>query len=124
MKLKRDIPPEYLTMLEAYFSHDAEKWNEWLASQGHEPFDDSPVCLANIPQEAWMENTNVLPTPAIQKYLDSGDVLTPHTIEMMELAMERDYGVKAPWYITSEVPYYNKETEAPVVQNFYLGKES
>ena len=72
-----------------------------------------------------MENCKVVTPPAVQKYLDSGDILTPHTIEMMELAIEKAYGVEAPWYITSQVPYYDAENEeSPTVEYFYLGRES
>lgn len=123
MSKKRHPSDEEFAMLDAMFSMDPHLWNAWLTSQGHEIFDDRPICLANIPQDQWTENTKLLPTPGIQRYLDSDDILTPHTIEMMELAMERDYGVKAPWYVTSVVPFFDKETEAPVVEYFYLGRE-
>lgn len=125
MNPKREPTPEEFAMLDAMFSEDPQAWNEWLVSQGHEPFHDLPECLALIPKDEWMENTKVVTPPAVQKYLDTGDILTPHTIQMMELAIEKAYGVEAPWYITSAVPYYNPEKgEHPVVEYFYLGRES
>jgi len=123
MKPKRHPTPEEFTMLDAMFNTDPEAWNNWLVSQGHEPFLDLPECLALIPKSEWSVNTKILPTPGIQKYLDSGDALTYHTIEMMELAMERDYQVEDPWFIIATVPFC-KEGEAPVVEYFYLGKKS
>jgi hypothetical protein len=33
--------------------------------------------------------------------LASGDVLTDHTIDMMEIAIENAYQVTSPWYVTS-----------------------
>lgn len=112
-------------MLDAMFSEDPAAWNEWLMSQGHEPFLDLPECLALIPKDQWVDGTKVVTPPGVQKYLDTGDILSPHTIEMMELAIEKAYGVEAPWYITSVVPYYNSEKgEHPAVENFRLGKES
>lgn len=124
MNPKRELSDDEVMMLDAMSSNDPAAWDNWLTLQGYEPFDDRPICLANVPQSEWTNNTKILPTPGIQKYLDSGDTLTPHTIEMMELAMERDYAVEPPWYITSVVPFYDKETESPVVEYFYLGKES
>ena len=110
-------------MLDAMFSMDPAKWNDWLASQGHEPFDDRPACLALIPKNEWMENTKVVTLPAIQKYLDSDDILTDHTIDMMELATEKAYGVTEPWYVTSIREGTEEEGDLSV-KYFYLGKES
>jgi hypothetical protein len=124
MQPKRQPTDEEFTMLEAMLCDDPAIWDAWLASQGHEPFLNLPICLAKIPPEEWLINTKIMTTPAIQKYLDSGDTLTPHTIEMMELAMESAYNVQAPWYITAVVPYFNSENgESPVMEYFYLGKE-
>lgn len=125
MNPKRQPSEEELTILDTIFSEDPGAWNQWLASQGHDPFLDLPECLAMIPKDQWVNNTKVVTPPAVQKYLDTGDTLTPHMIEMMELAIERAYGVEAPWYITATTPYYNPEQgEAPEVEYFYLGKES
>jgi hypothetical protein len=125
MKQKRMPSEAEFTMLEAMFSTDPQGWNQWLVSQGHEPFLDLPECIALIPKDEWVDGTKVVTPPAVQKYLDTGDTLTPHTIEMMELAIEKAYGVEAPWYITSAVPYYNPEKgETPVVEYFRLGSES
>ena len=66
-----------------------------------EDFSDlGPENIAAIPQDQWEDCTQVAPPPAIQRYLDSDDILTNHTIDMMELAMEKVFGVAAPWFIT------------------------
>jgi len=121
---KRELTLEDYALIDALFD-DPKAWNNWLVSQGHEPFLDLPECLALIPKDKWMEDTKVVTPPAVQKYLDSGDILTPHTIEMMELAIEKAYGVEAPWYITAATPYYNAANgESPTVEYFRLGRES
>jgi hypothetical protein len=43
----------------------------------------------------------ILPTPDVAKYLASGDVLTDKTINSMEIAIETQYGIKAPYYVDS-----------------------
>jgi hypothetical protein len=123
MSPKRNPSEEEFAMLDAMFSLDPDVWNAWLVSQGHEPFLDLPECLALIPKDQWSVNTKILPTPGVQKYLDTGDTLTYHTIEMMERAMERDYQVEAPWYIMATVPFC-KEGDDPVVEDFRLGRET
>ena len=65
-------------MLDAMFNTDPQAWNTWLVSKGYEPFLDLPECLALIPKDQWTNNTKVVTPPAVQKYLNSGDILTPH----------------------------------------------
>lgn len=102
MKQKR-IPDQYeLKMLNALFSPNPAAWDQWVKSQGIQPDQDLPICLANLPQDQWIPFSKVLPPPDIQRYIDSDDDLTNHTIDMMELAMERDYKVTEPWYINCE----------------------
>jgi hypothetical protein len=60
-----------------------------------------PEDISAVPQNQWVNGTQVIPPPAIERYLASGDILTDHTIDMMELAMEKAFGVKSPWYISS-----------------------
>lgn len=68
--------------------------------------DDSPIDLSASPREEWplLVFSKVLPTPAIQRYLDSGDLFTHEAINKMELALETHYGIieEDDWYITSE----------------------
>jgi hypothetical protein len=52
-------------------------------------------------QLAAFEGFKVLPTPAVCKYLATGDELSTETIDSMEIALERDYNIQAPWFITS-----------------------
>ena len=67
----------------------------------NEDFSDlGPEDISSIPQDQWVDCTELVPPPAIQRYLNSGDSLTNHTIEMMEAAMERALGVKEPWFVT------------------------
>lgn len=98
MKTKKTITHDP-SLLSAMLSDDPEAMVKWAADNGITLDPDVPVCLANVPPERWQDCCKVLPTPAIQRYLESGDTLTDHTIDMMELALEKAYGVTAPWYI-------------------------
>ena len=109
-------------MIAAVFSTDPKAWDEWSRKMGFQPNPDLPICLANLPPEEWIENCKVLPPPAIQRYLDSDDTLTTHTIDMMELAMERDYKLLPPWCITS-IRSGTEEDENLAVEYFYLLKD-
>lgn len=122
MTTKRHPGEAEFTMLDAAFSKNPEDWDNWVRAQGLQPDPDLPVCLASFPPEAWVDCCKVLPTPAVQRYLDSGDTLTNHAIDMMELALERDYGVSAPWCVVS----HRKGREADgtlAVDYFYLLQE-
>ena len=85
-----------------------------------EDFSDlTPQNLASIPQDQWMEGSDVIPPDAIQRYLDSDDILTDHTIDMMEEAMDKAFGCQPPWSICS----FRNGSEADgnlSVQKFYL----
>ena len=65
---------------------------------------EETIDLNGIPRDqlALHECANVLPTPAITRYLASGDTLTHEAINKMELALEEHYHLEHPWYITSE----------------------
>lgn len=63
-------------------------------------FTDEPEPLALLDSE-WISGAKVPIPAAIARYLASGDVLTDHTIDMMECAMETAYNVTTPWFITS-----------------------
>ena len=60
-----------------------------------------PQDIPPIPREHWQDFTPLLPPAAIARYLASGDILTAHTIHMLEEAMESTYGVSDPWYVTA-----------------------
>jgi hypothetical protein len=102
MKQKRMPTEAEFQMLEAMFSKDPAAWSRWIIDQGYVPDLDLPLSLSNIPIEQWPDLSKVIPTSGIQAYLASGDQLTNFTIDMMELAMERDYGVTMPWFIDCE----------------------
>jgi hypothetical protein len=102
MKPKREPSEAEFAMLDAMFSKNPAAWDDWVRSQGYEPDQDLPVCLANIPPAEWQDLSKVIPTPGVQAYLNTGDLLTNHTLDMMELALERDYAVTEPWFIDCE----------------------
>lgn len=113
MKRKQDIP-------------DAE-FRQLLIALGFNPDEDfsdlQPEDLSAIPKDQWEECSRVTPPPAILRYLQSGDTLTHHTINMMEIAIEKTCGVDAPWYITS-MRDGTEEDGNLSVRYFYLLKES
>jgi len=88
-----------LGFIEAMCSNDPAAWDAWGKSHGFTTVEDVPVDLTSIPKKNWIDNSMILPTSAIQSYLDSGDTLTQHTIRMMELAMEKAFGIEDPWYV-------------------------
>lgn len=82
--------------------------------------DDPGIILeAGADLEALL-GSKILPTKGVCKYLASDDELDHKIIDNMELALERDYGVKAPYYITSMRSTKNGRHQ---VDYFYLGKE-
>lgn len=120
MKAKRTPSESELAMLDAMSDPDA--WNAWVRSQGFRPDPDLPVCLATVPQDQWEDNVKVMATPAVQRYLDSGDTLTDHTIDMAELALEKAYQVTAPWCVVSIRT--GREADGDLaVKYFYLLRE-
>jgi hypothetical protein len=122
MPAKRHPTEEEFGMLDAMSSKDPEAWNNWVRAQGFEPDPDLPVCLSAIPPEQWVCDCKVLPTPGIQRYLESGDPITEHTTNMMELSLERDYNVQRPWYITSVSRRHFPE-KTVTLEYFYLTRE-
>lgn len=116
---KRKPSEEEFKMLDAMFSPNPEAWDDWVRSQGYEPDPDLPMCLAGVPKSEWVENSKVIPTPGIQAYLDSGDVLTHHTIEMMEDALDRAYQTGPEWGITGHRSG-DEDEQTLVLEYFWL----
>jgi hypothetical protein len=111
--------PDELAYLEAMMSPDPAALPAFFKAAGIEIAPDVPVSLHTIAKEEWTALTKVLPTPEMQRYLDSEDVLTQHTIEMMEGALETFYGVARPWAIIAETTG-KEEEENLAVDHFYL----
>lgn len=111
--------PDELAYLEAMMSPDPAALPAFFKAAGIEIPPDIPVSLHTIPKEKWTALTKVLPMPELQRYLDSDDILTPHTIEMMEGALEKFYGVNRPWAIIAETTG-SEADENIAVDHFYL----
>lgn len=106
-------------------STDAD-FRQLLIDLGMDPDEDysdlGPEDLSAIPKDQWEPCMKVTPPAAILRYLASGDTLTDHTIDMMELAMEKAYGMESPWCITSMRS--GTEGEGTLAVNyFYLLRE-
>jgi len=69
-----------------------------------------------------LRGSKIIPTRGVCSYLASDDVLTNDTINQMELSLERDYGIKSPWCITSMVSG-TEEKGNLAVEYFYLERE-
>ena len=85
--------------------------------------DDSAIDLSTIaPADlAAYQGRPVQPTSGIASYLASGDPLTDDAINSMELALEREYRIEAPYFITSKrVGTSSKDLK---VIHFYLDIE-
>jgi hypothetical protein len=98
---------------------------ETLIALGIDPDEisnDPPEDLTAVPRDQWLDCTRVIAPPAILRYLQSGDTLTDHTIDMMELAIEKWIGAEAPWCITSMRDGREKDGDL-AVRYFYLLKE-
>lgn len=65
------------------------------------PAELTPEDLRAAPKSQWLQGAEVELTSAIRRYLDSGDHLTHHTLDMVELALETHYGAPPEWYVTS-----------------------
>ena len=122
MKPKYIPTKETASLFDALCNSNPAELEKWLLSQGLSDYPDDPVCLASLPAEEWVNNCKVLPTPAIQRYIASDDALDDHTIDMMELALEKNYNVAAPWCITS-IRSGSVENGDLAVDYFYLLKE-
>lgn len=68
----------------------------------------------------FIRGSRIPPTPGVCQYLASDDELTDEIIDSMELALERDYRITAPFFITSmrdcaegrlQVRYFYLESE-------------
>lgn len=105
---------------------DDPSFRDILLSLGIDPdetYDDLlPENLAILPKDQWQEFMEIIPPPAIRRYLESGDVLSNHTIDMMEMAMEKAFGVEDPWYITSMRDGMEEDGDLSA-RYFYLGRE-
>ena len=66
--------------------------------EDHQAVDLSSLSLTDLRAH---DCDKLIPPEPIQRYLDSGDVLSDHTIDQMELAMEKTAGISHPAYITS-----------------------
>ena len=118
---RKSIPSKEASALLDALMNSAEL-EKWLLSQGLSDYPDDPVCLSLLPSDAWVDNGKVLPIPAIQRSIESDDILSNHTIDMMELALEKSYNVSAPWCITSMLKG-SEENGDLAVEYFYLLKE-
>lgn len=102
-----------------------EEMRALLITLGLDPDQDfesqMSIDISALPKERWEIGTKVTPPAAILRYLASGDILTRHTVEMMEVAIERAYGVEAPWYIDS-THSGSEEAEDLSVTGFFLMK--
>lgn len=90
-----------------------------LAEFGATPEEDLPIDPSGADLES-IRGSRILPTLAICKYLASDDDLTDEIIDSMELALERDYKIAAPFYITSMRDRKNGRLQ---VSYFYLERE-
>lgn len=89
------------SLVDALSNPDPQELEKWLIAQGFPHCPDDPVCLASFAEADWIDNCKVMATPAITRYLASGDTLTNHTIDMMECALETAYKVGNGWCIVS-----------------------
>jgi len=58
----------------------------------------------------------------MQRYLDSEDELTGHTVNMMEEALERFYQVEEPWFLAAHCTG-TEEAKNLKVEYFYIDRE-
>ena len=114
MKRKRPTPP----IIDA---------DELLRSIGIDPDEDFsdlvPENINAIPKDQWEPCTEVVIPAAIQRYLDSGDILTVNTIYRMEDAIAKAYGVEEPWYINATIEGTEEEGNL-AVRKFMLKCET
>ena len=100
--MKRTPNPETASLLQALFHNDPAVWEQWKKQRGIPQTPDEETYLDMIPIDQWQDFTKIAPTPAIQKYLASGDVLTNFAIDQMEISMESAFGVTDPWFVNCE----------------------
>jgi len=85
-----------------------------------EPEDDLPIDPTGADLES-ICGSRILPTIAICNYLATEDELSHETIDSMEIAMEKAYGIQAPFFITSMRGHFKGKL---MVEYFYLLNES
>lgn len=112
---------ETLELIEVFSNPDPEALTKYFQSLGWNIGTDDPVDPTTIPEEDWMDGMKVTPTPAITRYLATGDELETATVHAMEDCIEKHYGVKAPWYIAAHA--YQISGEPIKLDYFYLGRE-
>jgi hypothetical protein len=104
-----------------------EEFRAMLLSLGLDPDEDfsdlDPQDLSASPPDQWQEFSRVTPPSPILRYLESGDTLTDHSIDCMEMAIETAYRVSPPWCITSMRDGAEKDGNLSV-RYFYLLKET
>lgn len=92
-----------------------------LAEFGPDAGDDLPIDPTGTDDLDSLRGSRILPTIGICRYLASDDPLTNTAIDSMELALERDYGITAPFFITSMRS--GREGHNLSIDYFYLEKE-
>lgn len=93
-----------------------------IAEFGPGPGEDMPISLAGVSPDALedLRGSKVLPTAGVCQYLATDDDLTDSIIDNMELALERDYGISAPFFITS---HRLRSEQGLKVDYFFLDRE-
>jgi hypothetical protein len=89
-------------------------------TQPREPV--NPIDLSTVPRDEWIHHIDapILPTAAVQAYLDADDDFDQSTVNAMEEVLERHYSIKPPFHVagmTSEL------TGRMQVEYFVLGHE-
>ena len=84
--------------------------------------EDQPVDLTNATPEDLerLHGSKILPTRGVCSYLASDDVLTHSIIDQMERALENDYKLQHPWFITA---FRKHKNDNLTVAYFYLEHE-
>ena len=74
-----------------------------LAAEFSEPCDDTPVDLSTIDPADWDDYLAwpIVPPPGVALYL-AGGPFTQDEVDNMEIAIESAYGIKKPWFISSD----------------------
>jgi hypothetical protein len=93
--------------------------NALAAEFGSTAEEDLPIDPSGADLES-IRCSRILPSPGVCQHLASDDDLTDEIIDSMELALERDYRIPAPYFITSM-----RERTKGVIQvtYFYLDRE-
>ncbi len=86
------------------------------------PRGDAPLDLAATPKEQWRIANRIVPPPAISKYLDVEDHLTAHAVNMMCEAIEKQFNVDGPWFITPTLSGTEEDGD-PRIHGFALDRD-